>query len=153
MTLRILVTGSRSWSDRAAIRRALEATLEQCAGDCFEDVSEVTVVHGAARGADRIAGEVAAELGYTVEDHPVTSTDWFAPCQPACKPSHRRSGRNGRAICPAAGNYRNLRMIRLGADICLAFPLGPSSGTRQCMAAAKAAGIHVEDCSAQAVVP
>lgn len=131
MTLRILVTGSRSWTNRDAIRRALEATLEQCAGDFFEDISEVTVVHGAARGADRIAGEIAAELGCTVEAH---SADW---------------DRHGRA----AGPIRNVEMIRLGADILLAFPMGPSVGTRHCMAAAKAAGIHVENCSAQAVVP
>lgn len=131
MTLRILVTGSRSWTDRDAIRRALEATLEQCAGDCFEDISEVTVVHGAARGADRIAGEIAAELGCTVESHPA---DWS------------RHGRN-------AGPIRNVEMIRLGADILLAFPMGPSVGTRHCMATAKAAGIHVENCSTQVVTP
>lgn len=51
MTLRILVTGSRNWTDRDAIRRALEATLEQCAGDFFEDISEVTVVRMAAAKA------------------------------------------------------------------------------------------------------
>jgi hypothetical protein len=131
MTLRILITGSREWTGRTAIRRALEAVLEQCAGDCFEHISEVTVVHGAARGADRIAGEVATELGCTVEVHPA---NW---------------DRYGKA----AGPIRNLEMIRQGADVCLAFPLGPSRGTRHAMAAARAAGITVQDCSAQVVVP
>lgn len=150
MTLRILVTGSRAWSDWTAIRRALEEVLDQCAGTCFEDISEVTVVHGDARGADRIAGKIAAGLGCTVEAHPAS---WHAPCGIACKPGHRRTSQDGRDICPAAGNYRNLKMIGLGADVCLAFPLGPSRGTHQCMAAAKAAGITVQNCSEQVVMP
>ena len=58
---RLLITGSRDWSDRRAIRWAL---LLRGPG---------TVVHGAARGADRIAGQIGAELGWPVEAHPA---DW-----------------------------------------------------------------------------
>jgi hypothetical protein len=121
VTLRILITGSRAWTDRKTIRQALEAVLEQCAGDCFEDISEVTVVHGAARGADRITAEIATELGCTVEAHPA---DW---------------DRHGKA----AGPIRNAEMVRLGADLCLAFPTQRSIGTRHCMQLARAAGISV----------
>lgn len=121
MTLRILITGSRTWTDRDAIRHALETVLDQCAGDCFEHISEVTVVHGAARGADRIAGEIATELGCKVEAHPA---DW---------------DRHGKS----AGPIRNSEMVRLGADVCLAFPMQRSVGTRHCMQLARAAGISV----------
>lgn len=58
---RILITGSRDWTDVDPIRAAL---LEHGPG---------VVVHGAARGADTIAGEIAASLGWLVEAHPA---DW-----------------------------------------------------------------------------
>lgn len=119
-SLRILVTGSRDWKDRDAIRRALiEAARDVPAGS-------VTVVHGAARGADSIADEVANGLGMQVEDHPVTPSDW------------RRVGKG-------AGHVRNAEMVRLGADVVLAFPLGESRGTRGCMQLATEAGLTVRD--------
>jgi hypothetical protein len=58
---RVLVCGSRGWSDRALIERILLAN------------GPAVIVHGAARGADRIAGEVARGLGWPVEEHPA---DW-----------------------------------------------------------------------------
>jgi len=58
---RVVVTGSRDFTDRAAIRRALEALTTH---------ANVTIVHGGARGADRIAAEEAERLGFTVEEHP-----------------------------------------------------------------------------------
>lgn len=111
---RILVTGSRNWADRKAVREAL---LETYTSDL------VTVVHGGAQGLDRIAGEVAAELGLIVESHPA---DWN---------THGKR----------AGIMRNLAMIERGADVCLAFPLGESRGTRHCMGAAAKAGIPVKN--------
>ena len=36
-------------------------------------------------------------------------------------------------------------MVDLGADVCLAFPLGESRGTRDCMRRASEAGIPVID--------
>lgn len=42
---------------------------------------------------------------------------------------------------PAAGPKRNRHMVSLGADLCLAYPLGLSSGTRGCAAMALEAGI------------
>lgn len=83
----------------------------------------VTVVHGSAAGADTLAGRVAAAWGMRVEEHPA---DW---------------GRHGKA----AGPRRNAGMVALGADVVLAFPLGASRGTRDCMAKAAAAGIRVVD--------
>lgn len=57
--MRVLVCGSRGWSDREVIYREL-AKLP----------SDTTVIHGAARGADTIAGEVAEELGFAVVSCP-----------------------------------------------------------------------------------
>lgn len=113
--IRILITGSRNFSDWAAMKNALTPYWVT-----FED-AEVTLVHGGCSGADTIAGDVAASLGWTVEVHPA---DW------------ERYGRR-------AGPLRNQEMVDSGADVCLAFPIGESRGTRDCMARAEKAGIPV----------
>lgn len=115
--MRILITGSRDWADRDVIRRA----LIRAGQDAHVHPQGVTVVHGGARGADQIAGELAGEFGCMVEVH---RADW---------------DRYGKA----AGHRRNAEMVALGADVCLAFPLGESRGTRGCMALAEKAGIPV----------
>lgn len=56
---RILICGSRNWSNRRAIR----AALINC------DPMTDTIVHGGAPGADRMAGEEAYKLGFQVEVH------------------------------------------------------------------------------------
>jgi len=61
--MRILVTGSREWTDWNRVRYVLEAYKGQ----------DVTLVHGAARGLDTIAAKVAKEFGWNVEPHPA---DW-----------------------------------------------------------------------------
>lgn len=43
----------------------------------------------------------------------------------------------------SAGHIRNNTMVKLGADVCLAFPIGESRGTRGCMRLAERAGITV----------
>ena len=55
---RVLVCGSRDWTDQALIVRVLP------------DYGPAVIVHGAARGADRLAGRVARALGWPVEEHP-----------------------------------------------------------------------------------
>lgn len=112
---RVLITGSRNWTDEKKIERAIQiATLGQ-------SKSRTVIVHGAAKGADRIAGTIAEGMGLHVEAYPA---DWDV---------HGKS----------AGPIRNQQMVDLGADICLAFPLGESRGTRHCMQAAEKAGIKV----------
>lgn len=78
-------------------------------------------------GADKMAEEIwagwlgfsvsAAIFGGYIEIHP---TDWKAPCRETCGRNHRIP-RNSSSYCPAAGDYRNLDMIALGARKCLAF--------------------------------
>jgi hypothetical protein len=58
---RVLVCGSRDWTDQALIARVLP------------DYGPAVIVHGAARGAVRLAGRVAQALGWPVEQHPA---DW-----------------------------------------------------------------------------
>lgn len=123
--LRILVTGSRSWQDRATIKDALlKAAEEYTPDDGAWANRDITVVHGNARGADTIAHLVAVALGWAVEPHPCTDADWAV-------------------FGKSAGHRRNGRMVSLGADVCLAFPIGESRGTRGCMELAKKAGIPV----------
>jgi hypothetical protein len=123
--LRILVTGSREWTDRDTLRDALmRAIADLCppgAGPSSHPLSGMTLVHGAARGLDTLAAEQAEFWGMQVEAHPA---DW---------------ARHGRA----AGPIRNAAMVALGADVCLAFPIGASPGTRGCIAVAERAGIPV----------
>lgn len=130
---RILVTGSRNWTDA----RLIHAALAQFAAP------GAVVVHGGAPGADTLAARAAADLGLTVEAHPA---DWVR-CVPDCPPRHRKTAPypwHG-TYCPAAGSRRNQAMVDLGADVVLGFPLGRSTGTRDCMRRAARAGIPVVD--------
>ena len=62
--MRVLVCGSRDWTNEDAIADALaEFTCEP----------EVLVIHGDARGADRMAGKMAAFYGFEVRAVPA---DW-----------------------------------------------------------------------------
>lgn len=64
--MRVIVTGSRGWSDRGRISDRLAL---------LPGADDTVVVHGAARGVDRIAGQEAEKLGLRVEAHPA---DWIA---------------------------------------------------------------------------
>jgi hypothetical protein len=111
------VTGSRSWDRPDVVEAALAVALYGHGG--------MVVVHGSCpTGADAIASEWArryAHLGVVEERH------------------HAAWNLYGRA----AGPKRNQQMVNAGADLCLAFPVGRSSGTRSCIRLARAAGIPV----------
>lgn len=88
----------------------------------FDVPVTATIIHGAAKGADRIAHQEAEKLGLLVEPHPA---DW------------EQHGN-------AAGEIRNREMADLGADLCIAFWDGVSTGTAHMISRATAAGIPVE---------
>lgn len=120
MTKRILVTGSRDWTDIEVIGQALEDAWALVSNGDLR--AEVVLVSGACpTGADRIAERLWEAFRRPVERHPA---DWDA-------------------YGKAAGPRRNQEMVNLGADICLAFPLPGSRGTRHCANAAELAGIPV----------
>lgn len=128
----ILVTGSRDWVDRAAVRTALDLAGHAHGFD------SLVVRHGGCRtGADAFAAEwcrETADLGVKEDPHPVSRAD--------CSTNPG-----------AAGPMRNVRMIALGADECVAF-IAPcisrscrrpgvhgSHGATHCAARAEKAGI------------
>lgn len=111
--MKVLVCGSRSWSDYDAIYRALR--------DLVDERGQFVVIHGAARGADRLAGAAAARLGLEVIEYPA---QW------------ERYGRR-------AGFVRNEQMLAQAPDLVVAFHEGGSRGTAHTIARARAAGIEV----------
>ena len=121
MTARVLVTGSRTWRDRAAVTDALDGLLAEHGA--------LTVVHGACpTGADAMAhkwalnGRMILRTAAVSEPHP---PDW------------QRHGKR-------AGVVRNAEMVALGADVCLAFIRDSSPGASNCALLARRAGIPVQ---------
>lgn len=120
--MRVLVTGSRTWDDRAAIAVAF---------NLIED-DDVTLVHGTAKGADTLAESVARSRGWKIERHPAqwnTHTD-------RCPDWHLELER-----CRMAGHRRNAEMVDSGADVCFAFIKDGSPGATACALLADNAGI------------
>ena len=111
---RILVTGSRGWTNEATIQIA----LAYFAIGPFETLP--VLVHGAAEGADTIAAEFWRSLGLPDEPHP---------------PNYERYNKKQAPI------IRNAQMVQLGANYCVAFMLNDSRGTTHCVNLAKKAGI------------
>lgn len=126
--MRVIITGSRGWTDRERIANVL-----------FELPVTSTIVHGNARGVDRIAHQEAQKLGLVLEPH---DAEWnihgelngLLPC--SCPPEKK--------VCKLAGFRRNEEMAFLGADLCIAFWDGSSSGTQDMMERAAKHGIPIE---------
>lgn len=117
MTFRILVTGSRDWTDRRTVADALLDAARHLSID-----TDIVVVHGACKtGADAIAQAEAELRGWETEPHPA---DW---------------AKHGRA----AGPIRNTEMVGSRPDAWFAFILNGSPGARDCADKAEAAGIPV----------
>lgn len=116
--MRILITGSRNWSDESVIENAILDLNNWYPLDWDETV----IVHGAAPGADALARRFAVKADLTQDPHPA---DW---------------GRYGKA----AGPKRNQEMVDLGADVVLSFMEPESKGTRHCTAQALKAGLPVK---------
>ena len=134
---RLLITGSRDWTDVHRVWGALQAVADQQPG------RPLTIIHGdARRGADRIARRwVLRKQAYghpeiTEERHPVSPADWDQ-------------------LGKRAGMVRNAEMVKAGADMCFAWiapcsqrdcrnpePHG-SHGASHCAGLAEKAGIGV----------
>lgn len=135
---RVLVTGSRYWTDEQLIYADLEYQLSYA----HTIRAVLVVVHGNnPKGADAAAARWAqwAKPRGVVEE-PVDA-DWTRDCAVECRHAPRRRA-DGSTYCPAAGNLRNQAMVDRNATLCLAYPLG-GTGTADCMRRAKRAGILV----------
>ncbi|GAB7040706.1 MULTISPECIES: bifunctional DNA primase/polymerase [Catenuloplanes] len=110
---RVLLTGSRTWTDTAAVTVVLDRLLR-------DHGPALTIVHGACpRGADAIADAWCRHHHVTVERHPA---DWS-------------TGRR-------AGPARNAAMVATRPVLCLAFIRDASPGATGCANLADHAGIR-----------
>ncbi|TCK01348.1 UNVERIFIED_ORG: uncharacterized protein DUF2493 [Anoxybacillus amylolyticus] len=98
---KVIVAGSRSFSDYRMMEQALLHYLSRC------DLSMVEIVSGTARGADQLGERFALEHGCAIKRFPA---DWT------------RYGKR-------AGFVRNEEMAKY-ADACVCFWDGKSRGTR-----------------------
>jgi hypothetical protein len=164
VTLRLLVTGSRAWSDAWKVKEVLDQ-CEQEAADA--GATALIVVHGAAYPAINpetgrrppTSADWLAHLWTVLQNHTLTVTDephpapWSAPCDPGgwppCPrddPDHRRSRKAGKgSYCPGAGHRRNQFMVNAGADHAVAFQYDNSTGTGDCIKRIKEAGIDLTE--------
>jgi hypothetical protein len=115
MGYRVIVCGSRHWRDRDRIANRL-----------FDLPTDSTVVTGGSGNADNMAEQEAQKLGLLTEVHRY---------QPFI--SDTVSGKRAPLV-------RNQHMADLGADLCIAFWDGRSTGTVDMMDKAKKQGIPVE---------
>lgn len=119
--MRVLVTGSRTWSDAGPVWYCLSAIARSAVA---EGDTEIVIVHGSAPGADSHADAWVRHHrrnGVQAERHPA---DWPG-------------------LGKRAGFVRNKAMVDRGADICLAFIRDHSRGATQCAELAERAGIPV----------
>lgn len=125
MSDRVLVTGSRDYTNRPKVYRVLRNYHAR------HGIS--LIIEGGARGADRFAHDWAIENGVPVATFPA---DW---------------ARYGRA----AGPVRNKEMLEIGQpDIVFAFPLGElrnTKGTKNMVELAQRARVKVEVCDHRTV--
>lgn len=122
--MKILVTGSREWTDRTAIERELKRFP-----------AGTILVHGGARGADSIADEIGRKLGFVVRPYPVPDEEWT------------RLGKK-------AGVLRNSRMLHeehpdkdgipINGGLAFTPDLERSRGTRDMVRKARSVGIGME---------
>lgn len=114
--MRILVTGSRNWTDAETIRHAIFRELYEM--KCPHNLA--ALIHGVCpTGADSIADEYATAFGMHVVRHPA---NWML-------------------YGNAAGFRRNAEMVQAGADVCLAFIKDRSRGASMTADLAERAGI------------
>jgi hypothetical protein len=115
--MRILITGSRSWTKE----RLLCNVLDQYRDRNPKLPERHILVSGACpTGADAMAEAYAHDVGWHVERHPA---DWD---------THGKR----------AGYVRNAEMVHRGADVCLAFIQNNSKGASMTADIAQKAGIE-----------
>lgn len=127
MSKRILVSGSRDWEHNDLIWKALRLVLD--------NYHDIIVVHGAcSTGADQHAHEWCEAFG----PHLTVNQSLVEEPHPADWNTHGKS----------AGYVRNAEMVKLGADLHLAFQRNNSRGTQNTIDLTRKAGIPTVVCAA-----
>lgn len=116
MTVRLLITGSRSW-DREDIICDELTRFAQWARRSGETVS---MLSGTAKGADQICEKFARSLGFVIERYPA----------------------NWDLYGKRAGFVRNQQMVDTKPDYCLAFVKNGSRGASMTARIAELSGIR-----------
>ncbi len=135
----VLALGSRAWTDRSTIHDALLETWHDARQDGY---CGIEVMEGTADGADTLAGQWAEAHREDGVGHLPVAADWEGPCSPACRPGHRKP-RRGTTYCPTAGHRRNQHMVDQQPVIGLAFQVGASTGTADCIRRLENASVPV----------
>lgn len=119
MTKKILVTGSREFTDSVCMSDAISAE--------FDDEQQLIVINGGARGADRIADDLSRRSPYITPV--IVPADW------------------DNLERWEAGPRRNRHMLDLEPDVVLAFFKhgAGNRGTSNCVKAAQDRGIPVKE--------
>lgn len=124
--MRILTTSSRAHPRPDLIVDTLDYVVTKYPNETL------VFIHGGCpdgkKDPDKLSGDMVVDRwakrnGFEVEDYPVTDEEW-------------------ETLGLKAGPIRNKRMVGLGAELCLAFPIGDSKGTRGCASMAAKAGIN-----------
>jgi YspA, cpYpsA-related SLOG family len=116
--MRVLVTGGRRYEQAEQFAWSLHEFAEE-----HGPIREMC--QGGASGADRLAKRWAESMAIPCEQ---MNADWEGPCRPTCRPGHRRFV-GQQTICPAAGVYRNQRMLdEFKPDWLVACPGGTGTG-------------------------
>jgi len=125
--MRVLVTGSRDWTDAFAIEEALAGYLFSQGVGTLGNQTRPVIIDGKCPqgGADQIAHDWATKKGYLTERY--DANDFVVPGDTYKQRFWRR----------------NKHMVDLGADVCFAFCLGDSRGTEMTIELARKAGIEV----------
>jgi hypothetical protein len=129
--LRILITGSRQWTNKDRLEAELFKAVTRAHFETFMGQRiPLTFIHGdCPLGADKMASDYITRIQAANDPgriyHEKHPADW---------------DRHGKA----AGFIRNAEMVNLGADLCIAFIVpGRSRGTEHTVNLARAAGIEV----------
>lgn len=132
MTIRILVTVSRSWRSWPTMRSALAQVHERH--------PDAVLVHGDARDGDRDAAGMWKSLGGEPKAWPAKWSECGWDCPHA---THRRVNKAGKEYCPGAGMRRNVEMVKSAPDLVVAFcdPKSTTKGAFHCAQLAIDAGI------------
>jgi hypothetical protein len=144
----LLITGSRTWDNIAAIRDAL-VEVRDLAKSLDLTPSQVTLVHGNAQGADRTCGTFGAMLGFNVisvpadwNKHYFVTDELSGAERQACRCVLDKDAPGYKNYCKMAGIVRNLHMLdNYKPDMVLAFNRDNSSGTMHTMKEARKRGL------------